>query len=150
MSRVLAPSVGNAGDDLARLDLVAVVHGQNRAHRQQVTGVRARGQLGVGVAVGDAHGRTQVRTAGRGAPVADDALGDARRFVGLFLDGQAFDQVLEADDAADFRQDRGGVGVPLRQTLALGLTSPPSLTRRRAPYGILWLSRSLPSTTMVT
>src|SRR5690606_7851023 len=38
----------NTGDDLARLDLVAVGHGQNGAHGQQVTGVRARGQLGVG------------------------------------------------------------------------------------------------------
>src|SRR5690606_41502578 len=65
-------------------------------------------------------GRTQVRTAGAGAPVGNHALGDARRFVGFFADRQALDQVFEADHAADFRQDRGGVGVPLRQTLALG------------------------------
>src|SRR5690606_305388 len=101
----------DAGDDLARLDLVAVGHGQNRADRQQVAGVGTRGQLGVGVAGGDAHGRTQVRTARAGAPVGDDALGDARGLVGLFLDGQAVDQVLEADDAAHLGQDRGGVGV---------------------------------------
>ncbi len=44
-------------------------------------------------------------------------LGDAGRFVGLFLDGQTFDQIFEADDAADFGQDRGGVGIPLGQAL---------------------------------
>src|SRR5690606_8840200 len=107
-------------DDVARLDLVAVGHRQNGADGQQVTRVRTARQLGVAVALGDAHGRTQVRAARAGAPVGDDALGDARGLVRLFLDRQAFDQVLEAHHAAHFREDRGGVGVPLGQALVLG------------------------------
>src|SRR5690606_761880 len=70
------------------------------------------------VADGDPHGRTQVRAARAGAPVGDHALGDAGGLVGLFLDRQAFDQVLEADHAGHLGEDRGGVRVPLGQTLA--------------------------------
>src|SRR5690606_17562800 len=48
-------------DDVARLDLVAVGHRQDGADGQQIARVRTARQLGVAVALGDAHGRTQVR-----------------------------------------------------------------------------------------
>src|SRR5690606_2099781 len=107
-------------EDLARLDLVAVRHRQNRADRQQVAGLAAVGQAHVGAVRPDhAHGRTQVRTARAGAPVGDHPVGDAGGLVGLLADGQAVHQVLEAHATGDLGENRGGVRVPLGQALAL-------------------------------
>src|SRR5690606_27141242 len=101
-------------EDLARLDLVAVGHGQNRAHRQQVAGLAAVGEADIGaIRTHHTHGRTQVRAARAGAPVGDDAVGDAGGLVGLLADGQAVHQVFGAHAAGDLGKDRGGVGVPL-------------------------------------
>src|SRR5262249_42063580 len=88
--------------------------------RQQVTGLAAVGQALVGAGlVEHAHGRTQVRAAGAGAPVGDHAVGDAGGFVGLLTHRDAVHQVLGAHAAADFREDGRGVGVPFGQALAL-------------------------------
>ena len=54
----------------------------------------------------------------RGAPVDDDALGDARRLVERFRDRLAFHQVLERDGALDLREDRPRIGIPLGDALA--------------------------------
>jgi hypothetical protein len=61
---------------------------------------------------------TQVRSAGRGPPVGDHALRDTGGFVGFLADGEAVHQVFRADLAGHFGDDRGGVGVPIGQTLA--------------------------------
>ena len=110
---------GHPGQHFARLDFVAVADREDRAHRQQVTGLAAVGQALVGaVVVEHRHGRTQVRALGGGAPVDDHAVGDAGGFVGFLADRHALDQVLEPHLAADFGDDRGGVGVPFGDALA--------------------------------
>src|SRR5208283_4489189 len=66
----------------------------------------------------DHQSRLEARGAGRGAPVDDDALGDAGRLVDLLGHRGAFGQVLEADDAVDFGEDRPGERVPFGEALA--------------------------------
>ena len=58
------------------------------------------------------------RAARRRTPVDDLALGDAGRFVGRLLHGDAVDQILERDLALDFGEDRTGVRIPLGDALA--------------------------------
>src|SRR5690606_27598301 len=60
----------------------------------------------------------EVRTARRRAPVDDLTLGDTRRLVRSFLNRDAVDEVLELNLAANFRQDRTGIRIPLCDTLA--------------------------------
>ena len=62
--------------------------------------------------------RLEAGGARRRAPVDDDALGDAGRFVDLLRHRGALGEVLEADDAVDLGQDRPGERIPLGQTRA--------------------------------
>ena len=66
----------------------------------------------------DHHRRPQLRAARIGAPVDDDALGDAGRLVGGLDHRRAFHHVLVVDGAGRLGQDRPHVGIPLRQPLA--------------------------------
>jgi hypothetical protein len=94
--------------------------------------------------------RFQIAAARIGPPVGDDALGDAGRFVGRLLHRQAVDQVLEADDAVDFGQDRPGVGVPLRESLAALDRVAVVDEQTREPKAMRLEARSVPSRSTMT
>ena len=103
---------------VARLHRAARLDRDDRVDRQRVARVAAAGELAdLAVRALDHNRRLQRGRALVHAPVGDHALGDAGRFVGRLAHGLAFQQVLEADDAVDFRQDRAGIGVPLGQAL---------------------------------
>ena len=109
----------DAGDDVARIDLGARLERDDRLDRQHVARVAAARQFGdLAVLALDDQRRAQVRRARRHAPVDDEALGDAGRFVDLLGHRRALDQILEADRARHFGHDRTGVGIPFGDALA--------------------------------
>src|SRR5438105_3680558 len=103
----------NAGDHLAGLDGIAVVHRDVGAHRQVVAG----GGLGPGQVlriaflVLDADARLRL-----GVAALDDRLaGEAGDLVELLVHGHALDDVREADGAAHLGDDGRRERVPLRE-----------------------------------
>ncbi len=126
---------GDTREHVAGLHVIAVADREHGAHRQQVCGRRRRWSASCTCRrpSSTAHGRTQIRTPRGCAPVDDDAVGDAGRFVGFLADATALHQVFEAHLAAHLGDDRGGVRVPLGQSLPRLTTLPPSLIFRRAP-----------------
>ena len=121
MSRVFEASCGILRDDVADADCGAVLQVDDRAGRQQVLRrkVGARHVEVLALLVDQAHDRTQVlglRTAT--LRIGDHARCQAGQLVGLLLHGDAVDEVDEAHDAGDFRHDRMGMRIPVRDGLA--------------------------------
>lgn len=109
----------DTGEDVARLYLGSDVDRENGIDRQHVAGIAATGELEHLAILALHHdGRTQVRAAARRAPVDDHALGDTGGFVERFRDRLSLDQILEANGAFDFGEQRPGVGIPLDDALA--------------------------------
>ena len=94
------------GQDVAGEDLVAVLHHEVSAGGHEVALVA--------FAALDDDGGLALLVGGFG----DHQAREAGDFVDLFVEGDAFLQVLELDGAGDFREDGEGVGVPLAQGLA--------------------------------
>ena len=111
--------LGDLGKHIARTDLGAVLDHQVSSARQQVALV--------GLGVLDEEGRLALFV-GR---IAHHPAGETGDFVDLFVEGDAFLQILEADRAADFSEDRVGVRIPLGQQLAQldGFAIPDAETR---------------------
>src|SRR5262245_56390862 len=108
----------NARNDVARLHLRPWIDRDNGVDRELIAGLAATGKLhGLVVLVLDDDRRVQVHAAG-GAPVSHDALGDAGRLVERFRHRLALDQVLEPDRTLDLGEDRPGIRIPLRDSLA--------------------------------
>src|SRR5919204_191921 len=102
---------GDAGDDLAGLDGVAVVDGDVRADRQVVPGGRLRSGQGLRVAlvVFDADARLRL-----GVAALDDRLArEAGDLVELLVHRHALDDVREADHARHLGDDGRRERVPL-------------------------------------
>ncbi len=94
------------GEDVAGGDFVAVLHHEVSAGGHEVTLVALRGL--------DDDGRLTLLVGG----VGDDEAREAGDFVDLFVERDAFLQVLELDRAGDLREDGEGVGVPLAESVA--------------------------------
>src|SRR5690606_28956742 len=93
----------DAGDDVAGFDLGAVLNAQDRTDRQVVYRFGAGWQLlRVAFVILQRHARTQSRHLRLGAPVGNDARGQARRFVRLFTDRDVFDEVGILQRPGDF------------------------------------------------
>src|SRR5262249_10855027 len=105
-------------EDVAGRYLVARLDRDDGVHREEIPGIAAALDLRHRTLAGDGDGRLQVLAALAGAPVGDETLGEARRFVGGFRHRRTVDQVLERHFAVDFGQHRAGVGIPLGDTLA--------------------------------
>src|SRR5690606_3518898 len=88
-------------EDVARLDLLAVLDGERRARGEHVTRSLGFVALLAGFLAEQGQARTQVLLLGatRGAVLRDDALGDAGGLVHALFHRLAVDQVLEADGA---------------------------------------------------
>ena len=108
-------------DDVADADFGAVLQDDDRAGRQEVL----RRDVGAGqleflaLLVFQAHDRTQIlglRTAA--LRIGHDAAIQTGQFVGLLLHGDAVDEVDEAHATGDFRNDRMGMRIPVRDDLA--------------------------------
>src|SRR5712692_3577058 len=99
----------NLGDDVARINLHAVLHHQVRAGGQQILALVA-GLPGLD--------RDGGRTLLGRRRFHDDHLREAGDAIGLFADVLPFDDVLEHDLAADFREDGRGERIPLDQGLS--------------------------------
>src|SRR6185312_3282942 len=101
------------GDDVARLDGVAVVDVDVRADRQEVTRLlrRARDLLGLAVLVLDRDTRTSVGV----LRLDDDLAREAGDLVELLLHRHLVDDVAVLQDAGDLGEDRHRERIPLRQ-----------------------------------
>src|SRR5580693_8785311 len=111
----------DTGDDVAGADVHAGIDRDDGVHGQERAGVAAAAELeDLAVLALDHQRRAQVLLAAGGAraPIDDHALGDAGRLVERLGQRLAFDQVLVADRALDFGEDRPGIGVPLGDALA--------------------------------
>ena len=109
------------GDHVAHAHGRAILQVDDRARRQQVLRrqVGARDVEVVAVLVDDAHDRAQVlalRATTLG--IGDLARGQAGQLVGLLDDGDAVDEVHEADETGHFRDDRVVVRIPVGDRLA--------------------------------
>ena len=114
MSRVLAASRRDSGENLAALDALAFLDRQHRARRQHVAGRLAA------LLVEEGDARTQILLrASRAAIFGDHALGDSGRFVGLLGERLALDQILELHDSALLGDDRHHERIPLGDAVAL-------------------------------
>ena len=96
------------GENVARVDLLAVLHHDVGAGREQVTLLLALLRF-------DGDGRRALLGGGR---LDDDHLREAGDAVGLFADVLAFDDVLERDLAADLGENGRGERIPLDERLA--------------------------------
>src|SRR6185503_10984475 len=108
-------------DDVADGHFRAVLQAHDRARGQRVhgrnVGVREGDFLALGIR--QAHDRTQIlAAAGALLRIHHDRARQARDLVDLALHRQAFDEVLELDEARHFGHDRVGVRVPGRHDLA--------------------------------
>src|SRR5262249_12537354 len=99
----------NLGDDVAGINLVAVLHHQVRAGGEEVTA------LLFALPGLDGDGR---RALLGGSRLDDDHLRKAGNAVGLFADVLAFDDVLEDDFAPNLGEDGRGERVPLHKRLS--------------------------------
>src|SRR6516164_6622321 len=109
---------GNACDHVARLHVSTRIDRDDRIDGKLITGLAAAGELhDLVLLVLDHDGRTQVHAA-RGAPIDNDALGDAGRFIESLRHRLAFDQILKPRRALDLGEDGPGVGVPFSDALA--------------------------------
>ena len=99
------------GDDVARLDGVAVVDVDVRADRQEVTRLlrRARHLLGLAVLVLDRDARTRVGV----LRLDDDLAREAGDLVELLLHRHLVDDVAVLHDAGDLGEDRHRERIPL-------------------------------------
>ena len=120
MSRVLALSIGIRASTSPAFTSAPGSTERTVSTGRQVTGLGAAAAAlpRLLVLALDDDRRLQVAAARVGPPVDDDALGDAGRLVGRFRHRQTIDEVLVADDAVDFRDDRPRVGIPLGDALA--------------------------------
>ena len=117
MSCVFVVSRGIFARTSPALDLVAVLHDDVRADRQEVARVeRAVRQLErlARLEVLDRDARAEIR----GARLDDDLAREAGDLVELLGHRDAFDDVAELHDAADLAEDRHRERVPLREELA--------------------------------
>src|SRR5258706_2094859 len=109
----------NTRQHVARFDLGAVFHRKDRVHRQRIARFTGGKRNRLALLVDDRDRRAQVRAFRRaGAPIDDLLLAHARGLVRHFRQRKAFGDVVVADDAVDFGQDRQGVRIPLGDPLA--------------------------------
>jgi len=117
---VLAALARDTREDVAGIDVLAVLDRENRVERQQVAGLLAVGQhdrVAGGIVDGDA--RTQVAAARLPLPVDHDPVGDARRVVDHLAHRHALDEIDIDRLTRLFGDDRQGVRIPLGELLAL-------------------------------
>src|SRR6185437_6433135 len=98
------------GENIAGVNLVTVLHHEVGAGWHEVALVGRRRDLGRL----DDDGRLTLLVGGLG----DDETGEAGDLVDLFVDRDAFLQVLELHGAGDLGEDGEGVGVPLAEQAA--------------------------------
>src|SRR5262249_1315467 len=103
------------GDDVARLDGVALGHGDVGADRQVIARLhlRTRDLLGLAVLVLDRDARTRIGVFG----LDDDLARKTGDLVELLGHGHALDDVAELHDTADFGDDRHRERIPLGEQL---------------------------------
>ena len=108
-------------EHVAGLHLCARIDREDGVDREHVARIAAAlGLHDLALLVLDHHRRPELRAARVGAPVDDDALGDAGRLVGRLDHRGAFHDVLVVDGAGGLGQQRAHVGIPLRQPLSAG------------------------------
>ena len=109
----------DTGDDVAGIDRNALVDRQDGVDGERIARLAATGELeDLALLVLDRDRRTQIRGALRRTPVGHHALGDAGGFVLRFRNRLTFDQILEFGEAVDLGDDRTGIRIPFRHTLA--------------------------------
>src|SRR4029077_4052626 len=117
---VLAALARDTREDVAGMDLLAILDRKHRVERQQIAGLLAVGEHDrLALAIVDGDARTQVAAARLALPVDDDAVGNARGIVDHLAHRHAFDQVDIDRLARLLGDDRQGVGVPFGHLLAL-------------------------------
>ena len=123
------------GQHVAGVDLFAVAHHQVSVGRHQVLlALRAR-------AARPRAGRSMVGCRFSSGESVTTELRHTGDFVHLLLHGEAVDQVLEVNRAADFGQDREGVRIPFEQDLVAlhrSAVFDQDRARRRPPGSVLF------------
>ncbi len=105
------------GEHVAGADLIAVLNDDVRPDRQQVTRIERAARQLQGLAALRALDRDARAQVG-GARLDDHLARQAGDLVELFGHRDAFDDIAELHDAADFAEDRHREGVPLGEELA--------------------------------
>ena len=106
---------------------------QNRASSQNKASFIAVGQrLDIALVIFHDNGRFQIRPTCDRRGVSNNALADARSFIGVFRNGDTLDQVFKLNLTAQFREDRDGIRFPFSQTVTARYGLPLFDTQARA------------------
>ena len=109
----------NSSEHVASINLLARLHRQDRVHRQKIARLQPviQGQ-NFAVLVAKRHSRPEIGTPRLLLPV-DHHLGcDAGRLVELLDHRQTFDEVHVVNDSLLLGDDRQGIGIPFRDSVA--------------------------------